>query len=162
MKIDISRILGWERTGLTLKIIFALGVAYGLFCLGTYAWPRVQCAVAHPSIKAGSVMVRMKGCWVLDEATVLRGYETYILSEWPPSEDSKRLTVTLDQGSDPKQIAGVGKAVTFAWGNALEIVSNSKAEAGKSRGALLFLPEHRAWLSTPEADLLTEIDSLGR
>jgi len=166
MTMDAKSIKLWiggpRRLRTVLKILVTLIVLYALFNVGVYFWPRVQCAALHPPLKADTTAFKMKGCWVVEDSSALRGYTTFTFSEWPPSDDSRRLKVTVDTDSDANKLATVSKPVSHPWGQALEIIPASSADAPKSKGALLYLPEHRVWLSTSDATNLAEIESLTR
>ena len=167
MTMDAKSIKLWiggpRRLRLLLKGLVTLIVLYALFVTGVDFWPRVRCATLHPALKTDTTAFQMKGCWVVEDSSALRGYSTYTLSEWPPSDDSRRLKVTVDTDSDAGKLATVSKPVSHPWGQALEIISASSSNGGpKSKGALLYLPEHRVWLSTSDAANLAEIESLAR
>jgi len=163
MKLDAQSMKLWvggpKRLKRLLQVLVTLTVLYALFVVGVYFWPRVQCSTLHPALKADTTGFRMKGCWVVEDASALRGYSTYTFSEWPPSDDSKRIKVTVDTDSDANKLATVSKPVSHPWGQALEIIS---ADGHKSKGALLYLPEHRLWLSTSDTANLAEIESVAR
>lgn len=161
MKLDSMKLWtgGPRRLKALLKVLVTLAVLYALFNVGVYFWPRVQCMTLHPPLKADTTAFKMKGCWVVEDSSALRGYTTFNFSEWPPSDDSRRIKVTVDTDSDANKLATVSKPVSHPWGQALEIVA---ADGHKSKGALLYLPEHRVWLSTSDAATLAEIDSVTR
>jgi len=160
MKIKIPQ-AGRKQVGIAVKVALAVAAAYAIVSGAIYVWPRVKCAVVNPALQAGENSLRMKGCWVAEDSSVQRGYTTYTFTEWPVAEDSRRIRMTLDTETDGSKLGDYAKPVTFPWGKALEI-TRATASAGNSKGTLLFLPEHGAWLSAPDTEYVTQIESLGR
>lgn len=158
MKIRIPE-AGRRQVGTAVKVAVAIAALYAAVNGAIYSWPRVKCAVLDPALKAGTNTLRMKGCWVAEDWTVQKGYTTYTFAEWPASEDSKRIRMTLDGDTDGSKLGDWAKPVRFPWGRALEITRGANADP-KARGILLFLPEHQSWLSAPDAEYVSQIESL--